>query len=109
MLAAEGDFAGLIQRGKGAAGKFTGIAGNVCWEGAAAALGKLKVECLAPWQNSNMGFPFEGPTYFRSFLQSALPPRDWHEGSTAERNSEDKNQLDRIVISTGSLLSTPSL
>lgn len=42
MLGAEGGFAGLIQRGKGTARKFTAIAGNVCGQGAAAALGKLK-------------------------------------------------------------------
>lgn len=73
MLAAEGGFAGLIQRGKGTACKFTDIAGNVCGAGAAAALGKLKAECLARWQNSEVGFPFEGPTYLISFLQSAPP------------------------------------
>lgn len=31
-----------------------------------------------------------------------------HEGSTAEREGEDTNQLDRSVISTHSLLSMPS-
>lgn len=33
MLAAEGGFAGLIPRGKGAARKFTELAGSVCWRG----------------------------------------------------------------------------
>lgn len=57
MLAAEGCFAGLIQRGKGTARKFTDIAGNACGEGAAASLGKLKGECPAGCENSEVGFP----------------------------------------------------
>lgn len=61
MLGAEGGFAGLIQRGKGTARKFTAIAGNVCGQGAAAALGKLKGggggECPVCWDSSEVGFP----------------------------------------------------
>lgn len=60
MLAAEGGFAGLIPRGKGAARKFTELAGSVCWGGTgttAAAPGKLKGECLARWESSEVGFP----------------------------------------------------
>lgn len=57
MLAAEGGFAGLIQSAKGIARKFTATAGNVCGKGAAAALGKLKRECLVCWESSEVGFP----------------------------------------------------
>lgn len=56
MLAAEGGFAGLIQRGKGTGRKFTDTAGNACGEGAAAALGELEGERLARCENSKVGF-----------------------------------------------------
>lgn len=64
MLAAEGGFAGLIQRRKGVAGKFIAIADNVCGKGAAAAMGKLKGECPPCWESSEVGFLFGCPTYF---------------------------------------------
>lgn len=110
MLAAEGGFAGLTQRGKGTARKFTDIAGNVCGEGAAAALGKLKGEMPPSLGEQRGGFPpLSVPPLSDRFCRAPSEMGCGHEGSTAERDGEDTNQLDRSVISTHSLLSMPSL
>lgn len=87
MLAAEGGFSGLMQRGKGTARKFTGIPGNACGEGAANAIGKLKWECRAPWESNEVGFPFE--FFCRTLLR-------WATGTKGQR----LRRIARIRINT---------